>query len=155
MVWLRIFSLLTRLLTVMVCWMALMGVPMLFFQPPLKPEQFAPLLAVFYTTQLVASTWVARSWGGAGPALVGLPFMAFFTVIAVQKGLGPDPWAAWPYLGVYPVAMVAWRLGLRFPSAARDHGTLLPPAMPSPEKMKEEIEALIAAERAKRDGAEG
>jgi hypothetical protein len=128
----RLTGLLIRVLTMLICWSVLMGVPVLLFQRPLSdPEDIKRFLGVFYTLLLLITTLIGRSWGGGGVLGVALPFWAFFAVLAASKvfdptlsGLEKAMWAA-NFGAILPVTWLGWRLGKRLPSPARDRGELM------------------------------
>jgi hypothetical protein len=128
----RLVALLARLLTLLVCWSILMGVPVLIFQRPFsEPDELKRFLGVFYTLLLGLTTLVGRSWGWGGVLGVALPFWAFFLVLAVARvgdpALGSWEKAMWAanFGAIVPVTWLGWRLGKRLASPARDKGRLL------------------------------
>ena len=128
----RLVTLLARVLTLMVAWAILMGVPVLVFQKPFtEPEELKRFLGLFYCLLLVVTTWVGRSWCGPGVLGVALPFWAFFAVLAAARlgdatlgGWEKAMWAA-NFSAILPVTWLGWRLGKRLASPARDEGRLL------------------------------
>jgi hypothetical protein len=128
----RAVALLARLLTLLVGWAVLMGVPVLLFHGPISdPEQMKRFLGVFYTLLLALCVLVGRSWGGAGVLGLALPAWAFFAVLAFAKlgdpGLLPVDKALWAlnFGAILPVTWLGWRLGNRLKSPARERGQLL------------------------------
>ena len=146
MFWLWVFTQLTRLLTVMVCWMALMGIPLLCLPRPLDAAHIHPFLGIFYVTLLVTGTWLSRSWNGGGLAFMVSPFWALFTALAWVFAWRDDagPGVAFAFLLIFPVTWVCWQVGKRLPSAARDHGVLLAGALPPRASLQEELDKLLA-----------
>lgn len=128
----RLVALLARLLTLLVCWAVLMGVPLLIFHGPLKdPAELKRFLGVFYTLLLASTTLIGRSWGGWGVVGVALPFWAFFAALGLSKGLDPSlsmtekaMWVA-NFAAILPVSWLGWRFGRRLGSPAREEGRLL------------------------------
>ena len=123
---LRLFTLLARILTVMICWIILMGVPLLFFEPKITK----PYLGLFYALLLLTGTVVARSWGGRGLVFMVFPFVLLYTLqagkILMESPAGsPDQLGALNFLAIYGVTWLAWRLGRALPSPSRDEGRLL------------------------------
>jgi hypothetical protein len=131
MVSLRVFALLARFLTVMVCWIILMGVPLLVFERPLTLANLMPFLGVFYALLLLTGTVVARSWGGKGVVFLAFPFLLLFTIFGLQtfveaaSPLGLEPPGGLAFFAIYGVVWLAWRLGARWRSPARESGRLL------------------------------
>jgi hypothetical protein len=128
----RLVALLARLLTLLVCWLVLMGVPLLIFHGPLSdPGAMKRFLGVFYTLLLGLTVLVSRSWGGAGALGVALPFWAFFFVLGLSKAIDPalsaSEKAMWAvnFGAILPVTWLGWRLGRRLESPARDEGRLI------------------------------
>jgi hypothetical protein len=128
----RLVALLARLLTLLVCWAVLMGVPLLLFHGPLKdPAELKRFLGLFYTLLLATTTLVGRSWGGWGVVGVAGPFWVFFAVLGLSKlgdpslsGLEKAMWAA-NFAAILPVSWLGWRFGKRLKSPARDEGRLI------------------------------
>lgn len=108
-----------------------MGVPALMFSPPLDAAEMKRFLGVFYALLLGVGALVGRSWGGWGVVAVAAPFVLFFTGLALTQ-LGNEALSGGEKLAVsanfgaiYAVAWLAWRLGKRWPSPARERGRLL------------------------------
>jgi len=130
MIQMTIVSVLTRVLTVLVCWLLLMGLPLIFFHPPLEPGDLKVFLGFFYALLLFLGTVLARTWGGKGLLFMASPFLVLFTGLAVRVTLveGPgvlDKLPALNFLAIYGVTFLAWRLGARWYSPAREEGKLL------------------------------
>lgn len=131
MLGLHLVALLARFVTVMICWVILMGVPLLIFTPPLDDTNLKPYLGVHYALLLLLGTVIARSWGGGGLLLMALPFLIINTFFGAKAVLQPGDDPAADYLGslnffaVWAVTWLAWRLGRRWHSPAREEGRLL------------------------------
>lgn len=128
---LHLFALLARIVTVLVSWVILMGVPALMFEPPLSSEDWKLFLGIFYALFLVLGVWLARSWGGRGVLWLGLPFFLLFTGVVVQAVANPalapreKAMTALGFGALYLVAWLAWRIGRRLGSPARERGELI------------------------------
>lgn len=128
---LHLFALLARIVTVLVSWVILMGVPALLFEPPLSGEDWKLFLGIFYALFLVLGVWLARSWGGRGVIWLGLPFFLLFTGVVVQAVANPalapgeKAMTALGFGALYLVAWLAWRIGRRLGSPARERGELI------------------------------
>lgn len=126
----RAFSILVRITTIGVCWVIVMGVPLLFFSPPLTAATIRPFLGVFYVLLLFTGTVVARTWGLMGAVVLALPFLLMFTLMGAQAAIaeapfGLDGWQALWFWAIYGVVGLAARIGDRLPSPARERGQLL------------------------------
>jgi hypothetical protein len=117
----RVYTILARALSVMMCWVVLMGLPVLFFRPPLGPEDLKVFLGVFYALLLVVGTFLARAWDLKGLLLVAFPFFVLFTALGMRAWLAAGP--AWQdklpamnFLIIYGVIFLAWRLGVKLRS---------------------------------------
>ena len=126
----RAFALLARITTFGVCWVIVMGLPLVFFSPPLTASTIRPFLAMFYVLLLGTGTIVARTWGLSGVVIMALPFLLMFSLMAAESLLGAPPyglggWQVLWFLAIYGVVALAWRLGGALPSPARERGQLL------------------------------
>lgn len=125
------FALLARLVTVMICWVILMGVPLLFFTPPLDETNLKPYLGVHYALLLGLGTVIARSWGGGGLLLMAFPFLIINTILGAKAVLQPgddalvDQAGSLNFFVVYAVVWLAWRLGRKWYSPAKEEGKLI------------------------------
>lgn len=128
---LHFFALLARFVTVMICWIILMAVPLLIFTPPLDETNLKQYLGVHYALLLLLGTVIARSWGGGGLLLMALPFLIINTFLGVKAVIQPGQEALADQVGslnffvVYAVVWVAWRLGKKWHSPAKEEGRLL------------------------------
>lgn len=128
---LHLVSLLARMVTVFLAWAVLMGVPALLFEPPLSSADWKLFLGVFYALFLALGVWLARSWGGKGVVWLGLPFFLLFTGVVVQAIANPalsgreKAMTALGFGALYMVAWLAWRIGARLRSPARERGELI------------------------------
>lgn len=128
---LHVVALLARFVTVMICWVIMMGVPLMFITPPLDETNLKLYLGLNYALLLVLGTVIARSWGGGGLLLMALPFLiinSFFGAKALLQP-GDDPWADYVgslnFFAIWLVTWLAWRLGRGWHSPAREDGRLL------------------------------
>lgn len=126
----RAFSILARITTIGVCWVIVMGAPLLVFTPPLTPATIRPFIGIFYFLLLLTGTVLARSWGLPGVVLMALPFLLMFTLMGTEAALGDAPfgldgWHALWLWAIYGVVALAWQLGTRWHSPARSSGKLL------------------------------
>jgi hypothetical protein len=127
----HLFAWLARILTVLVCWAILMGVPALLFAPPMDDTKYKIFLGVFYSILLFLGTVVGRSWGGWGVIAVAAPFMLLFVTVIVQHLVNPDltslekGMATLNFGAIFLVSWLAWRLGRRLKSPAREKGKLI------------------------------
>lgn len=122
---------LSRLLTILICWAILMGVPALLFTPPMDDGKFKAFLGVFYALLLCLGTLVGRSWGGWGVLAVAGPFLLLFLGVIAQHWLNPalsTTERLMATLNFGAIALVTWLatlIGRRLRSPARDKGKLI------------------------------
>ncbi len=128
---LHFFALLARFVTVMVCWIILMVMPLLVFTPPLDETNFKPYLGLHYALLLLLGTVVSRSWGGGGLLLMTFPFLLINTFLGVKAVIQPgevgviDQVGSLNFFAIYGVVWLAWRLGKKWHSPAKEDGRLL------------------------------
>lgn len=128
---LHLLAWLAKALTILLCWLVLMGVPLLLFEKPQSPSEWKLFLGVFYALLLGAGVLVGRSWGGMGVLWVAFPFMMLFTGVVVSTVANPvmadvdKANTALNFLAIYLVTWLAWRIGKRLKSPARDSGKLM------------------------------
>jgi hypothetical protein len=115
---LRLPTLLARVLTMLICWSILMGVPVLLFKGPFtEPGELKRFLGVFYALLLALGALVGRSWGWPGVVGVALPFVMFFSMLGASKLLDPSLSTAeklgWGlnFGAIYAVVWLSGRLG--------------------------------------------
>ncbi len=126
----QVFSVLVRITTIGVCWVIVMGVPLLFFSPPLTAATIRPFLAIFYALLLLTGTVVARTWGLRGAVVLAVPFLLMFTLMGAEAAIAEAPFgldglqALW-FWAIYGVVGLAGKLGALLPSPARERGQLL------------------------------
>lgn len=127
----HVFAWLARILTVLVCWAILMGVPALLFAPPMDDTKYKIFLGVFYSLLLILGAVVSRSWGGWGVFAVAAPFQLLFVIVIGQHLANPDltamekGMATLNFGAIFLVSWLAWRLGRRLRSPAREEGKLI------------------------------
>jgi hypothetical protein len=112
----RVYEILARALAVMLCWVILMGLPVLFFRPPLDRSDLKLFLGVFYAILLFTGTVLERSYGTRSLLLMAFPFLVLFTALGMRNLLeGTNLVASLNFLAVYAVLFLAWRLGRALP----------------------------------------
>ena len=127
----RLVTWLARLLTVLMAWAVLMGVPAWLFTPPMDDAKFKAFLGVFYALLLFLGTIVGRSWGGWGVVAVAGPFMLLFVAVIAQHWLNPaltpaeQGMATLNFGLIFLVSWLAHVIGKRLRSPARDEGKLM------------------------------
>lgn len=126
----RVFTILARTLAVMVCWLILMGVPLLLFRSPLGPDDLKRFLGVFYALLLFTGFTLSRAWGIKGLLLMAFPFLVVFTALGlrtlVNGAMAPlDKLTSLNFFAIYGVLFLAGRLGARPTSPRVDDGKLM------------------------------
>jgi hypothetical protein len=102
----------------MMGWVILMGLPVLFFRPPLGPQDLKLFLGVFYAQLLFVGTVIMRMAGTRWLLVLAFPFLVLFTGLAMrtfmdQTVVGWDKATSLNFLAVYAVLFLCWRLGRR------------------------------------------
>lgn len=108
----RVYLVLGRILAVMLSWVFLMGLPLLFFRPPLGAQDLKQFLGVFYALLLFNSTVIARMVGTKALLLMAFPFLVLFTALGMRAVIGGAALvSSLNFFAVYAVVFLAWRLG--------------------------------------------
>ncbi|MDB5097603.1 MAG: hypothetical protein JWM80_2024 [Cyanobacteria bacterium RYN_339] len=129
----RVYLVLGRALAVMLCWVVLMGLPILFFRGPIGPGDLKLFLGIFYALLLATGTVLARLAGARSLLLMAFPFLLVFTALGLRALLDPaiggwDKATSLNFFAVYAVLFLSWRLG----SAPPTNAALLPGAGEGP-----------------------
>lgn len=114
----RVYLILARALGVMLCWVVMMGLPVLVFRKPLHPQDLTPFLGLFYATLLIMGTLLGRLMGRPALLVMAFPFMLVFTALGLHAVMDPgsatfDRVGAPGFFAIHVVLLVAWLLSRR------------------------------------------